>query len=402
MANMNTHSHDLYVGKFEASSKLKTISFALMAIGFLTFVIGMIKNQDRLWTSYLVAFFYFSGLGLGGLFFAAINHVAKAGWSVTVRRLAESMTSFIPAILFGGLIMAFFGMKHLYPWADSEKMAANPILQAKAPYLNTGFFIIRLLVFAGGMFLFKWFIVGNSIHQDQDGKPERTLKNVGLSVAFILFFAVTFSLFSVDLLMSLLPTWYSTIFGIYCFSGLIQATFAVLAIAIIYLRENNFVKGYLTVEHQHDVVKYMKGFTVFWAYIAFSQFMLIWYANIPEETEYYIMRSMDGWLWISISLLVLRFIVPFLVLLPRNNKRNNGLVIAVSVLVLVMQYVDIYWMVYPNFNHGHIVFGAWEIGIFLGFLGFFIYGLMTFWSKFSLVPLKDPRLHEAVDHHVTY
>lgn len=130
--------------------------------------------------------------------------------------------------------------------------------------------------------------------------------------------------------------------------------------------------------------------------------MLIWYANIPEETEYYIMRSMDGWLMISISLLVLRFIVPFVALLPRGNKRNNGMVIAVSILVLIMQYVDIYWMVYPNFNNGHMVFGFWEIGVFAGFLGFFLYGLMTFWSKFSLVPLKDPRLHEAINHHVTY
>jgi hypothetical protein len=193
--------------------------------------------------------------------------------------------------------------------------------------------------------------------------------------------------------MSLLPTWYSTIFGVYCFAGLFQSSLAVMALIIIFLRRGGMVRGYVTDEHLHDVVKFLKAFTVFWAYIAFSQFMLIWYANIPEETEYYIMRSQHGWLAVSMALLVFRFIVPFIALLPRWAKRNHNHVIAVSVLVLVMQYVDIWWMVYPNFFHGHM---------FALFAGLFLIGLMSFFSKFSLVPLKDPRLHEAVSHHVTY
>ncbi len=146
----------------------------------------------------------------------------------------------------------------------------------------------------------------------------------------------------------------------------------------------------------------MKGFTIFWAYIAFSQFMLIWYANIPEETEYYIMRSQNGWLAISFLLLIFRFIVPFIALLPRSLKRNENHVIAVSILVLVMQYVDIYWMVYPNFNDGLIKFGVLEIGLFLGFLGLFLLAVTAFFKKYSVVALKDPRLHEAINHHVTY
>ena len=171
---------------------------------------------------------------------------------------------------------------------------------------------------------------------------------------------------------------------------------------IIFIKRAGFVKGYVTVEHQHDIVKFMKGFTVFWAYIAFSQFMLIWYANIPEETEYYIMRSQNGWLAISFLLLIFRFIVPFIALLPRGLKRNENHVIAVSTLILVMQYVDIYWMVYPNFNDGLIKFGFLEIGLFLGFLGLFLLGVTTFFKKHSMVALKDPRLHEAINHHVTY
>ncbi|MBL7672550.1 MAG: molybdopterin oxidoreductase [Bdellovibrionaceae bacterium] len=397
----STNHTDLHVSQFKPSSNQKTLAIVLLAIGLITFAIGVMKSPERVWTSYLVAFFYFSCLGLGGLFFVAVNHVAKAGWSVSVRRLAEAMTSFIPLIFLGGLVL-LAGFKNLYTWADPQFLAENPLIAAKAGYLNTSSFIMRLIVFCGGWVLFKWFIIGNSIKQDQTGDANLTHKNVGLSIGFILFFSLSFSLFSIDLIMSLMPGWYSTIFGIYCFSGMFQATFAVLALMIIFLRSQGLVKGYLTEEHQHDVVKFMKGFTVFWAYIAFSQFMLIWYANIPEETEYYIMRSQNGWLGISFGLLIFRFIIPFLALLPRAWKRNNAHVTAVAFLILIMQYVDIYWMVYPNFFDGQVIFGFWEIGIFAGFTGIFLLGLFTFMQKFSLVPLRDPRIAETISHHVTY
>ncbi|MEN0058634.1 MAG: molybdopterin oxidoreductase, partial [Bdellovibrio sp.] len=389
---MAEHNHvNLHVSKFEAPAKLKTLSFALVAIGLLTFVVGLMKNQERLWTSYLVAFFFFSCLGLSGLFWVALNNVSKAGWSVSLRRYAEATTAFIPAILVGGLIL-LVGFKHLYPWANQEVIDASPVIAAKTAYLNSGFFVVRLFVFAIGCLIFRYIIVGNSLKQDQTGNDELTNKNISPSVAFIVFFALMFSFFSVDLLMSLLPTWYSTIFGIYTFAGLFQAGVAFLAIVVILMRRHGYVKGYVTEEHQHDVVKYLKGFSIFWAYIAFSQFMLIWYANIPEETEYYIMRAQGGWMGVSLALLIFRFIVPFLALLPRGAKRTDNHVLVVATLVLVMQYVDIYWMVYPNFFEGHVTFGFWEVGIFAGFAGVFLLTIMSFWSKHSLVPLKDPRI----------
>lgn len=398
---MASHSNELQVKPFDTSSLLKVLILSLIGVGLLSFGLGLFLDEGRVWTSYLVSFFYFSCLGLGGLFFAAIQHITKAGWSSSIRRYAEAMTAFIPFILVGGLIL-LLGAKSLFSWTHEDVINSSSLIKAKTAYLNIPFLAIRLVICALGWFAFKWFIVGNSLHQDQSGDNQLTLKNVSLSVAFILFFAISFSFFSVDLLMSLLPTWYSTIFGIYCFAGLFQATFAVLALMIIFMKRAGFVKGYITVEHLHDIVKFMKGFTVFWAYIAFSQFMLIWYANIPEETEYYIMRSQNGWLAISFLLLIFRFIVPFVALLPRGLKRNENHVIAVSVLVLVMQYIDIYWMVYPNFNDGLIRFGALEIGLFLGFLGIFLLALTSFLKKYSVVALKDPRLQEAINHHVTY
>ena len=392
---------DLQVGKFQASNNLKTISYALVAIGLLTIVVGLMKNQERLWTSYLAAFFFFSTLGLGGLFFTALNHMVKAGWSVTVRRFSEAMSSFIPVMLIGSLVL-IAGIKYLYPWANPEEVAKDAVLASKTAYLNVPFLIVRMLVFGVGCLVFKHFIVGGSLKQDQTGDEKITHRSVGLSIAFILFFSILFSLFSIDLIMSLLPTWYSTIFGIYCFAGLFQASLAMLAILVVLFRRTGLVKGYITLEHQHDVVKFTKGFTVFWAYIAFSQFMLIWYANIPEETEYYLMRAQNGWMGVSMALLIFRFIVPFIALLPRGNKRDDNLVLGVCAFILVMQYVDIYWMIYPNFYEGQLTFGFWEIGMMAFFGGIFIMRLTGFFTKNNLVPIRDPRLHEALNHHVTY
>ena len=365
----SSHHHELKISKFEAPQGVKTAAYVGVVLGLFGVVMGLINNPERLWTSYLVAFFYFSCLALGAMFFIAFNYAAKAGWSVSIRRLAESLTNFLPVMLLGSIVL-ILGFKHIYAWADPDQ--AHRMTGGKALYLAPWFVTLRLVIFALGCLWFKKLMVGNSLKQDSNGDVELTHKNLTNSIGFIAFFAIFFSLFSIDLLMSLLPSWYSTIFGIYAFAGAIQSTMAVLAILIVLFKNSKWVSGYITVEHQHDVGKFLKGFTIFWAYIAFSQFMLIWYANIPEETEFYLMRSHSGWLVISFGLLIFRFIVPFLALLPRDAKRNDANLVAVSVLVLVMQYVDIYWLVYPNFNEGSPVFGFYEVAIFAGFAGLFI------------------------------
>ncbi len=395
----NNHSPELKLTKFEAPLRLKVASIACMFIGFITFVLGFIQNKERLWTSYLTAFMFFTCLAVGAMFFIAFNYAAKAGWSASIRRFAEAMTSFIPTMLIASFIL-IIGFKYLYVWADASQV--HSLSGGKAIYLQPWFVILRFALFGLGCLGFRQLIVGNSLKQDQSGDHELTHKNLKYSIGFIGFFAIFFTMFSFDLLMSLLPTWYSTIFGLYVFAGAIQATMAVLAIMVVWLKNSKWISGYVTVEHQHDIGKFLKGFTVFWAYIAFSQFMLIWYANIPEETEFYIMRSLNGWMSVSFGLLIFRFIVPFLTLLPRGAKRNDSVLVGVSVLVLVMQYVDLYWLIYPNFFDGIPRFSFWEIGIFLGFAGLFLTGLTKFFTKNNMVAVKDPRLHEALAHHVTY
>ncbi len=397
---MGTHSsHELKLEKFEAPQGLKTAAYVCIFIGLIGLIVGLVRSPDRFWTSYLVSYFYFLCLAMGGMFFLAVSNVAKAGWHSSIKRIPEAFTSYIPFAMVASIFL-IFGFKELYAWADPTQ--AHRMTGGKAIYLQPWFVATRLAIFAIGSFIFARVIVGNSLKQDQTGDVNLTHKNVGASIGFIAFFAIFFSLISVDLLMSLLPSWYSTIYGIYTFAGMIQSFFALAAIVLVWLKSSKWVSGYMTVEHQHDIGKFLKGFTIFWAYIAFSQFMLIWYANIPEETEFYLMRSHSGWLGISLALLVFRFIVPFLALLPRDAKRNDANLVAVAILVLVMQYVDLYWLVYPNFFDGKPVFGFIEIATFVGFAGLFLTAVMRFFSKNSLVATRDPRLHEALKHHVTY
>ncbi|PIT98595.1 MAG: molybdopterin oxidoreductase [Bdellovibrionales bacterium CG10_big_fil_rev_8_21_14_0_10_45_34] len=367
-------------------------------IGVITFLMGLQTNSDRIWQAFLLNSFFFISLAVGGLFFVSIQYVTKAGWSVVVRRIAESLTSYLVVGSVAILAVTFYGAKSLFPWMDSGFVAANELVYKKAAYLNSGFFSIRTLIFAAIWFLFARLIVGSSVKQDQTGDVNLTHRNLKFSIGFLILFALTYSLFSVDYLMSLDPLWYSTIFGVYTFSGLFQSTLSFIILITLSLRKRGLLDGYVTDEHMHDLAKFLFAFTVFYAYIAFSQFMLIWYANIPEETAFFLHRSHGGWMGVSLSLPILKFAVPFFALLPRAAKRDMSHLVRVCVLMVIMQMVDLYWLIYPNF-HESPVLPLWEIGLFAGFLGLFLLMVGRFLESHAIVPIGDPRLHESLHHH---
>jgi len=397
---MATHAKPTELVKFNVSPMVKGLSHLFVVVGVAAFAFGLTKDPQRAWTSYLTAFFFFASLGIGGLFFTAIQHVTNAHWSVTVRRYAEAMTAFLPIAAILGIIFVLFGAEHLYQWLNPDLVASDVLLQKKVAYLNKNFFTIRMVVFFALWLWFAKVIVSRSLNQDQSGDEKLTLKNVGSSVRFLLVFAITYSLFGVDLLMSLDPHWYSTMFGVYCFAGLFQSTLAALILITLWIKKSGKIDGVVNENHLHDLGKFLFAFTIFYAYIGFSQFMLIWYANIPEETLYFVHRSHGVWFAISMSLLALKFLVPFLALMTRGSKRNPKVLVPVALLILVMQYVDNYWLVYPNFNEGHAAFSLTEVGVFLGFLGLFVVALSYFLGRFSVVPVKDPRLEESLHHHI--
>lgn len=388
-------------GSVAVSAKLKSIFTVLIFLGVLSFVFLMIKDKERAWHAYLTGYFYFASLALGGLFFAAIQHMTKAGWSVNIRRFSESLTSFIPYAA-GAAVVLLIGMPYLFEWTDKAHVAADPLLAGKASYLNVTFFVIRMIAFFGLWMFFQKKIVGMSLTQDKTGDQNITHKLASYSVAFVLVFALSYSFFSVDLIMSLEPHWFSTIFGVYCFAGMFQSTVATLILMTIYFMRQGKLNGLVDENHLHDLGKFLFAFTVFWAYIAFSQFMLIWYANLPEETIFYQPRMAGAWTWVSVLLIVFKFIVPFLALLPKWAKRNQNHLIAVSILILLMQYVDMYWLIFPNLNSEEVVGGVLDFLVWGGFLGLFLMAVTRFWSKHPIVPVKDPRQHESNHHHVVY
>ena len=379
---------------------LKKLCFVFMGVGALTlFSSLMVEDSKRVAFAYLVPFVYFLFISLGALFFLSIQYASKAGWSVNIRRLIESLTSYLilSTIL---VIPLLYYSPELYEWFHKDHVLHDPILMGKTAYLNIPFFLIRLAVFFSGWLFFAYRFVKFSQNQDQDGDVKWTHKLTRTSIAFLFFFVLSFSFLSVDLLMSLDAHWFSTIFGVYTFSGAFQSALAVLILLTIYFIPRS--QGRVTNDHLHDLGKFLMGMTLFWAYIAFSQYMLIWYANLPEETTFYIPRSQAPWMYVSLALIVFKFAVPFICLLPRWVKRNHRTVSAISILILVMQYVDIYWLAYPSYSAEKLYWGLLDIGFFLGFLGIFIYSIMKFFNKYSALPEKDPRAHESNTHHVTY
>lgn len=388
------------VPQFQITNKLKGLIFSFLVIGVLTLIVGFVVDKDRTWQAFLTNFWFFTSLALGGLFFSSIQYVSKAGWSAAIRRIAESLTAFLPIAIIAAIAIVAFGSHSLYEWLHADVVANDHILQKKEPYLNMPFWAIRTAIFFAIWIIFRKIIIGNSLKQDSTGDVNLTHKNLAYSVGFLILFALSYSLFSVDFLMSLHPHWFSTIFGVYCFAGLFQSTLAFIIIMTVKLIDRGYLKEYVNENHLHDLGKFLFAFTVFYAYIAFSQFMLIWYANLPEETIFYAHRSHGMWMAISFSLLIFKFIVPFFALLPRGAKRDKCHLVRVSILLLIMQWVDVYWLVYPNFNEGHAVFSFYEIGLFVGFLGAFLFCITRFLTQNKVMAIKDPYLQESLNHHV--
>ena len=388
---------------FVFPQKLKALFAIFIFIGVTCFMAGLIfLDRQRVWSSFLVSSMFVFFLSLGGIFFTSVQYATKAVWSANLRRLMEAFGSYIPTGCFMALLLILAG-DSLYVWMNPEIMSKDPVLASKTPYLNRLFFFIRLLIFSSLWIGFSKWLISCSLNQDHEKDSEVSLrKGFKISVAFLGVFALSFTFFSIDVLMSLEPHWFSTIFGVYCFAGLFQSFIAALILLTIYFMQRGAFTHLVNENHLHDLGKFLFGCTIFWAYIAFSQYMLIWYSNLPEEATYYYHRSLHSWKWVSLSLLMFKFIVPFLFLLPRWVKRDKKSLVAVSSLILIMQYIDIYWMVYPNYDSSHVHFGFLESGILLGFIGLFLFILFDFLGRHPLIPLRDPGKTESADHVVHY
>jgi len=371
----------------------------LVVIGAATFLFEVGTEPTRAYAAFLLGYVYFLFLAVAGAFFTALHHLVGATWSVVIRRVAESFTSYLPVALLLFFVL-LLGVPHLYVWSTpSVTSGAEAAHLSKGGYLSLGFFTLRMLVFLVAMTLFSWYFVRNSTRQDTTRDPALSRASLHAAPPFVLAFALLLTLASFDLLMSLEPAWYSTIFGVYCFAGLWQSGLAALTIAVVLLRRRGALAGLVSRFHYQDLGKYMIAFSIFWTYIAFSQFMLIWYANLPEETEWLIPRTYTGWGIVGILLGVCKFVIPFFALLHQKMKESETALCVVASVILVGQWIDLYWLILPAFSPEKVVFGWTEVGVSLGFLGLFGWCVVGFLGRHPVAPHGDPAFESSVRFH---
>jgi hypothetical protein len=397
-------------------------------------VFGFIQDSSfrRFFFAYLVSYMFFLSISLGALLYVLVQHLTRAGWSVATRRVAENLTCALPmlgALSAPILLSVILYNGALYPWAQratahdaqvehSESTAVekhdgstnthpgprpiNEVTLRKRAWLNPFFFIVRVLlylaVFSGlGLLYWKW-----SVQQDVTADVELThaMQRWSAPALLLTFLILTFAAF--DLLMSLDPAWFSTMFGVYYFSGCAVAIFATLILMISLLQRSGCLTQTITTEHYHDLGKFLFAFTFFWGYIAFSQYMLIWYAAIPEETIWLVRRgasssreTMNAWTGVCILLLAGHLLIPFAGLLSRHVKRNTKLLVFWAAWMLVFHWIDLFWLVMPEYE-SHVRCGPTELLCLIGLGGLYLATVLRIGLRHNLRPVHDPRLEESL------
>ncbi|MDO8678144.1 MAG: hypothetical protein Q7R30_06225 [Acidobacteriota bacterium] len=379
-------------GRLRAAGRFGT---ALAVTGALALSVGVVLAPERAWANVLLAGYALTGLGLAGTFFVALTYASDATWATAFRRVPESMTRVLPA---AAVVLGLLFVLHpsLYPWTLED---AAEVGGFKHLWLTTPFFLVRALLYFGVWISFAAALVRNSRRQDEDGDAAWTRRNIRLSAIFLVLFALTCFLASVDWVMSLTPHWYSTMFGVYNFAGLFQSGLATMILIVIWLRRAGPLRGVVHDDHLHDLGKLLFAFSTFWMYIWFSQYMLIWYANIPEETVYFIPRMQGAWQPLMIVNLVLNWAVPLLALMARPMKRHAGMLTKVALAVLVGRWLDLYLMILPTVSPAAPPIGPSEIGAALLTAGLFLRVFTGAFQQAAPVPVKDPFLSESLHYH---
>jgi hypothetical protein len=363
------------------------------------------QQHNRPWSALLVNSFFFMAIGLGALFFLAVQYAAKAGWSIGLTRVMEAVALFMPFPLIVILILVLLGqfhMHHLWHWMDPELYVEggdhyDPIIAGKQGYLNFGFFFLRAIIYLLGWTLAAVWIRKNSLKEDEAGGLDYYNKNFRIAAIFLVFFGVTSSTAAWDFIMSIDTHWFSTLFGWYTFAGIFVTSIAALALLTVYLKNHGYIE-WINENHLQDLGKFMFAFSVFWTYLWFSQYMLIWYSNIPEEVTYYMQRFGEYKLWFFI-MVALNFAFPVLLVMSRDAKRTSGLLVFAAIFVLIGHWLDHYIMIMPGTVGGQYGFGLLEIGPFLFYFGLYILIVFRNLAAAPLMQKNHPMLQESKYFH---
>jgi hypothetical protein len=402
---------------FTVPKRFQTISMALMAFGLLS-IIGLWvtsgsssdpKEQARFWASLLQNSVFFLLIVNASMFFICITTLAWGGWQMAFRRVPEAISAVVPVIgvICGAILLAIaFGDNHtIYHWTDAEHVAHDPILSHKKGFLNKPFFAIATIITIAGWSLLGWKM--RQLSRKLDNEPLATLEerkkyifnNTVWAALFIVLFSLTvMSSIPWLWLMSIDAHWYSTMYSWYTFASTFVSGMALIALFVIFLKNNDYLE-YVNNEHLHDLGKFMFAFSVFWTYLWFSQFMLIWYANIPEETIYFQPRAHGIYKGIFWLMFIINFIAPLLILMTRNAKRNYGTVALMAVLIIFGHWLDFYQMVFPAVSPNKVPNILYDLGIALGFVGLIMFVTARALAKAPLLARNHPFVKESLIHH---
>jgi hypothetical protein len=395
--SQRSHVPPVPEGEYFESNRFAGVSVSLGLIALLALalsVVGGIVVPAQLSFSWLFAFAFYFTLCAGCFFWTIVHHATDAEWSVVVRRQLENIAVLIAvmAVFFLPILLL---RHHLYEWMNIPGNT-EAALDSKRGYLNSAFFVIRAIFFLGFFILASQLLRRFSIGQDKDGNPQFTIWMRKVAFGSLPLFALCLTFGAFDWLMSLNYRWFSTMFGVYIFAGTAGSSMSLLVLVITALRRAGYFKDVITVEHYHIMGKWMFAFCVFWAYIGFGQYMLIWYANIPEETQYFLARNTASWWWLSMLLVVGRFFGPFAILLLRSIKKQPHRLCYVAGWILLMQLLDMYIVVLPALHGTGVHLSVWDfvpliaIGATLGFV------YLRIVAGASLFPTRDPRLLESL------
>ncbi len=421
---MKTHNN--FDEQFEFAGKAKTWSLAAIAIGVVVIALGFLTGQvERTFANLLLMGYYVTCVCLAGAFFCAVQYVTQAGWSASILRIPHAFIKVlpIPAIILVVIIIAGLTFTHTIVNEEGHEVVApylykiwgqhgitkpgehyDALIAGKSGYLNLGFFLGRVIGFLLAYILLSRLFVKYSTNEDELSGMSNYDKSFKLACVFLVIFGFTIPVFAFDVIMSLEAHWFSTMFGWYNFAALWVSGLATMTLIIIYLRNQGYLQ-WVTQDHLHNMGQLIFGFSVFWTYLWFAQFLLTWYANIPEETAYFYKRwepDFKPWFWLSI---VVNFLTPLLVLMARDSKRSTSILKAACIILIVGHWFDYFQMIMPgtveHFSEWYTAIGWLEPGIFIGFAGLFAFLFFTALSKFkALAPKNHPFLQESLHHHI--
>jgi hypothetical protein len=356
--------------------------------------------QNKPWAALYVAALFFMLISLGVLAFYAIQNAAQAGWSPVLFRVMQGLSAYLlpgSIIFFVLLVLSGMHFNHLFVWMDESVVTGDKLLEGKVGYLNVPFFLIRAAIFLAGWNFYRYISRKFCLAQDASTDNSNYKKNFKWSAGFLVFFIVTESIMSWDWIMSMDPHWFSTLFGWYVFASFFVSGITVIALATLYLKSKGYLE-HVNTSHIHDLAKFMFGISIFWTYLWFSQFMLIWYSNIPEEVTYFITR-IEQYNLPFFGMVVMNFVFPLLILVNTDFKRITWIIVMAGVVILFGHYIDFFTMIMPATVGDQWFIGVGELGSLAFFLGLFILVSFNALTKAPLVPERNPFIEESKHFH---